>query len=210
MHKEILNKQQEDVLNIVEYFSQKDFYLAGGTALALQIGHRESTDFDIFTYNEFDNQNIYKALKTLGVKDENMQVVIDQLDEYTLFINDVKFTFLRYPFLIKDFSKEDNLVLATPLSIATMKAYALGRRGKWKDYVDIYMLLQQYTLKDIINKAQEIFGTIFSEKMFLQQLCYFNDIDYTESVIWRAPNFPSDSEIKLFLEKIVTTDLLQK
>lgn len=207
MHKEILNKKQTELINLVEYFSARNFYLAGGTALALQIGHRESIDFDLFSFNEFNNQDIYKGIKECGIEDNDLKVIIDKLDEYTLFISDVKFTFLRYPFLVKDFIKRDKMLLADDLTIGAMKAYALGRRGKWKDYIDLYFLLQKYSISDIFKKANDIFGSLFSEKMFLQQLCYFKDIDYTESVKWRIKNPPSDNDIKIFLEK-KATDLI--
>ena len=197
MHKYILNPKQIEVFNIVEHFSQKGFYLAGGTALALELGHRESLDFDLFSYKGFKNDDILKDLIDLGYRD--IESVIDKLDEYTIFINSVKITFLRYPFKIKGIQKEGNISLTTPIVIGAMKAYALGRRGKWKDYVDMYILLKEYSIKDIIREAKDIYGTIFSERMFLQQLCYFKDVDYTEEVIWRIDNPPSDKEIENFL-----------
>ena len=202
MDRNVLNEKQKSLLYIVEHFSDKNFYLAGGTALALHIGHRESIDFDMFSYGKFNNQEIYNDLIALGIKKNSLEVLIDKLDEYTLFINDIKVTFLRYPFVVKDIINKDNISLASPLTISAMKAYALGRRGKWKDYVDLYVLLQKYPLKKIISKSKEIFGTSFSEKMFLQQICYFEDLDYTESVIWLIEDIPQDSEIKNFLREV--------
>ena len=202
MHKGVLTTQQQGLLHIVENFSKKGFYLAGGTALALQIGHRQSIDFDIFSQKQFDNQKILNNIKALNIQNKDLQVIIDQLDEYTLFINNIKLTFLRYPFEIKDIKQTKNISLASPITIGAMKAYALGRRGKWKDYIDLYILLQTYPLKKIVNKAKEIFGTSFSEKMFLQQICYFEDIDYTEKVIWLKKDHPTDNEVKSFLKEI--------
>ena len=89
--------------------------------------------------------------------------------------------------------------------LAAMKAYALGRRSKWKDYVDLYFLLRDhFTIADITTTATQIFGELFSEKMFRSQLCYFDDIDYTEAVDWLIPNPPTDDEIKQALTKIAT------
>ena len=200
MHKEILNKKQLEVFNIVEYFSQKGFYLTGETALALHLGHRESIDLDMFSYKEFKNEEILEGLQSLGYS--QIETVIDKLDEYTIFINSVKVTFLRCPFQVNDIEKREKISITSPLTIGAMKAYALGRRGKWKDYVDMYILLKEYMIEDIINEAKNIYGTLFSEKMFLQQLCYFKDIDYTEEVIWRIENPPSDKEIENFLTDI--------
>jgi hypothetical protein len=198
MHLEILNKKQRDLLPILEYFSMRDFYLAGGTALALQLGHRESIDFDLFTSKSFNNLDIEKQLQ--DISENKRTVLIDKLDEYTVIENDVKFTFLRYPFDIKDVNQIENIKVADELSIGAMKAYALGRRSKWKDYIDLYILLKKYSLGSLISKSKEIFGSLFSEKLFLQQLAYYKDIDFTEEVIWRIENAPTEAEIK---EKLV-------
>jgi hypothetical protein len=202
MHKEILNTNQNEVFNIVKHFSDKGFYLAGGTALALQLGHRESLDFDMFKYEGFNNEDILKDLMSLGYSD--IKVVFDKLDEYTIYINSVKFTFLRYPFEIKEIKNIQSISIASPLDLGAMKAYALGRRSKWKDYVDLYILFHQYDLESIVDRAEGIYSTVFSERMFLQQLCYFKDIDYTEQVIWRIDNPPSNEKIQQYLKKIAT------
>lgn len=206
MNKNILDKKQLPLLKIVEHFSNKSFYLAGGTALALQIGHRESIDFDMFTYKKFENEDIYKELLSLNIKKSDLKVIIDKLDEYTLLIKDVKFTFLRYPFVIKDIIRVDNLSLANPLTIGAMKAYALGRRGKWKDYVDLYFLLQEFRLDKLISKTESIFKDLFSEKLFRQQLCYFEDVDFSEKVIWQIDNPPKREDIVAFLENVAVKD----
>lgn len=86
-----------------------------------------------------------------------------------------------------------------------MKAYALGRRSKWKDYVDLFFLLKdKFTLQQIIDRAIMIFGDLFSDKLFRSQLSYFDDIDYTEEVDYLV-NAPSDAEIKSFLIDLATT-----
>jgi hypothetical protein len=89
-----------------------------------------------------------------------------------------------------------------------MKAYALGRRSKWKDYVDLYFLLTEYfTLQEISSCATEIFGDLFSEKLFRSQLCYFDDIDYTEAVDFIISNPPDENKIKSVLTDISVTNL---
>jgi hypothetical protein len=80
-----------------------------------------------------------------------------------------------------------------------MKAYALGRRSKWKDYVDLYFILKNYYSFDQISKrASEIFDQLFSEKLFRAQLSYFDDIDYSEEVEYIVPEVPKD-EIQTWL-----------
>jgi len=88
------------------------------------------------------------------------------------------------------------------LSLAAMKAYALGRRSKWKDYVDLYYIITAYhTISEISSKANEIFGQLFSEKQFRSQLCFFDDID-TEEDIEFIVKAPSDKEIKETLSEL--------
>ena len=80
-----------------------------------------------------------------------------------------------------------------------MKAYALGRRSKWKDYVDLYFILKdRFTVQQISDRTTELFGQLFSEKLFRAQLSYFGDIDYNEAVEYLVPPVPEE-EIKSFL-----------
>jgi hypothetical protein len=115
-------------------------------------------------------------------------------------INDVKFTFFEYPFQIdakKSF--EDFLRIPALLDLAAMKAYALGRRSKWKDYVDFYFLLRDYfSIEEISGRSVEIFDQLFSPKLFRAQLSYFSDINYIEPVEYLVP-VPSEEEIRQFL-----------
>lgn len=173
----------------------------------MQIGHRESIDLDLFSYESFNNLDIVKDIKSEFTQYE-ISVVVDSLDEYTCIVNTVKLTFLRYPFIVEDIIDFGDIKLASELSFGAMKAYALGRRSKWKDYVDLYILLQKHPLDKIIKKAQDMFGDLFSKKLLLQQLSYFKDIDYTESVFWRIDNTPSNEEIKEYLAGISTQALV--
>src|SRR3989344_1078918 len=89
--------------------------------------------------------------------------------------------------LVNSFSKEfhDTPNLPDLLTLAAMKAYALGRRAKWKDYVDLYFIMKDYhSMTTIVKKTKQIFAHEFNEKIFRAQLAYFKDIDYSESVIY--------------------------
>jgi len=123
-----------------------------------------------------------------------------------LVVNEVKVTFFQYPFQIEA-NQIFNGIIRLPdlLDLAAMKAYALGRRSKWKDYVDLYFLLKEkFTIEEISRKATEIFGNLFSDKLFRSQLSYFEDVDYTEEVDYLIANSPSDDEIKAFLIEVST------
>ena len=80
-----------------------------------------------------------------------------------------------------------------------MKAYALGRRAKWKDYVDLYFILRDhYSIEEISKEAIKNFGQFYSEKLFREQLAFHKDINYSEPVEYLIPE-PSEEVIKQFL-----------
>ncbi|MBN1331330.1 nucleotidyl transferase AbiEii/AbiGii toxin family protein [Candidatus Dojkabacteria bacterium] len=200
IHREVLNKKQLELWPLLPQF--KDFYLAGGTSLALQIGHRKSIDFDLFHNAPINTEEILKLLD----KNRISNVIVDTQDEFTLIYNQMKLTFLNYPFNVKTNVKLENIESIDPLTIAAMKAYALGRRAKWKDYVDLYFVSRKYSLDHIIDRAKNIFDNLFSEKLFRTQLCYFDDVDYTEKVEYTEGHEVTDKKIKEHLKK-VSTDL---
>jgi len=73
---------------------------------------------------------------------------------------------------------ESYVKLPDLLTLGAMKAFALGKRAKWKDYVDLYFILQRYSLKELIDKTNSVFKTEFNEKLFRTQLSYFKDGDF--------------------------------
>jgi len=199
MHKDILNKQQSKKLPFLKKFS-KEFGLVGGTAIALQIGHRKSIDFDLFSIKEFKNFKIQKEIFKYKKIDH---VFVDQKGEYTVLIDGVKLTFLYYPFKIKFSKKIDGVPMADLLTLASLKAYALSRRAKWKDYVDLYFITRDYcSFKKIIKNTEKIFDKNFNEKIFRSALAYFKDIDYSEKVDYMKGMEVSDNIIKKKLTEI--------
>ena len=83
-----------------------------------------------------------------------------------------------------------------------MKSFALGRRAKWKDYVDLYFIFQKHSFQELMDKTNSIFKTEFNEKLFRIQLAYFEDIDYSEKINYMKGFEKKDDDIKQFLEKI--------
>lgn len=182
MHKEILTKEQIELLPLLGRFSNH-FGLVGGTAFALHIGHRRSIDFDIFSTKPFNNLNIKRVILRLA---KINKVFVNRIGEYTILINGVKATFFHYPYQIEFPENLDGVIkLADLLTLSAMKAYALGMRAKWKDYVDLYFVMSEYfRIDQIIKKAKQIFASEFNEKIFRAQLTYFKDIDYSEKIIY--------------------------
>ena len=199
MYKNILNIDQEKLLPFVKSFSA-NFYLVGGTAIALYLGHRRSIDFDLFSDNSFDPMHIRTKILQ-GYKIE--QTFSQGEGELTVLIDNVKITFFHYPFLIDRSAEFDGYFkLPDLITLGAMKAFALGRRAKWKDYVDLYFILQKYSFQDLTDKTSSIFKTEFNEKLFRTQLGYFDDIDYTEQIKYMTGFEKKDDDIKQFLEKI--------
>ncbi|PKP47640.1 MAG: hypothetical protein CVT94_10765 [Bacteroidetes bacterium HGW-Bacteroidetes-11] len=201
MHIEVFNKNQIQLLPLIKQF-KREYFLVGGTAIALYLGHRRSIDFDLFKFSAIKPVNIINSISGSGYKYSVTRRVTEQLN---VTVNDVKVTFFQYPFRIITTRKfQDIIKMPELLDLAAMKAYALGRRSKWKDYVDLYFLLNyQFSIEQISQRATEIFGELFFEKLFIAQLCYFDDIDYTEPVDYMAQSV-EESEIKSFLvEKVM-------
>ena len=197
MHPEILNKEQKELLPLIQQF-KREFYLVGGTAIALQAGHRRSIDFDMF---KLSNINAARTLKKINTTKFPYVITRRVSEQINLVINSVKITFFQYPYAIEtNVNFENNLRMPDLLTLSAMKAYALGRRAKWKDYVDLYFLLRSYyTLDQIVQKADTLFGQMFSEKLFRSQLAFHKDIDYSEPVEYMSGFEVTEQEVKDFL-----------
>ncbi|MEK7586609.1 MAG: nucleotidyl transferase AbiEii/AbiGii toxin family protein [Patescibacteria group bacterium] len=194
MHKEILTPAQLKLLPLVKLFT-KNFGLVGGTAIAFHLGHRESIDFDLFTFEKFSN---YPIKAKITKKRKLDTVLVNKKGEYTFLIDGVKFTFFQFPYKINFSESLDDIIkLPDLLTLAAMKAFALGRRAKWKDYVDLYFILKaHHTVSEITAKGVEVFGNEFNEKIFRTQLAFFEDIDYSEQISYKDGFFVDDEIIK--------------
>jgi len=199
MNKNILNKDQLAVLPLLKPF-MKDYYLAGGTAIALQIGHRKSIDFDMFSDKKINRSKIDNLLK-----EQIERVIVSNKEEYTLIIKGVKVTFLHYPFKTEISEKLGNYCrMPGLLDLAAMKAYTIGKRTEIKDYVDLYFLIKgHFQITEVEKRATEIFGTIFSPKLFRSQLIYFDDLDFSQKIDYIGQNTTHD-ELEGFLIKSVS------
>lgn len=197
MYPNILSQEQKELLPLIQQF-KREFYLVGGTAIALQVGHRRSIDFDLFKLSDLNAKRTLKKIDSAKISYTVTRRVSEQIN---MVINSVKMTFFQYPYAIDakiDF--ENYLRMPDLLTLAAMKAFALGHRSKWKDYVDLYFLLQDYhTLDEISQKADVLFGQMFSAKLFRSQLSFHKDINYSEPVEY-LPGFEvAEQEVKAFL-----------
>lgn len=149
------------------------FYLVGGTALALQIGHRISIDLDFFSPTPFDKNKLLDALRI----DFEVSVESESGSMLLTFIDDIKVDFVRmsYPILFSPL-EIDGVRMLEMRDIAPMKLKAVTQRGSKKDFFDLYFLLECLSLEEILRLFQEKFSqeTIFH---VLKSLTYFEDAD---------------------------------
>ena len=201
MHLEILSKEQEKLLPLINDFS-KTYYLVGGTAIALHLVHRRSIDYDLFTSSQRLN---VKALKEKIYRKGygNYENLFEDDQQKHLMLEGVKLTFFCFPYQIPANDKFfKNIKLPSLLTLGAMKAYALGGRNKWKDYVDLSFILKIHSLREVSDVATELFAGAFNERLFKEQLTYFDDIDYAEEVEY-LPGFEvTQEEIKQFLSNV--------
>jgi hypothetical protein len=133
MYKEVLYKKQLENINLLKIFSSK-FYLAWWTAIALQLWHRKSIDFDLFSSEIINNSKILNILRNKWYK-INRILIDNKWEELTLIIWWIKVTFLYYPFNISLSEEFEWIKLPDLNQLWAMKFYTLWRRSKWKDYV---------------------------------------------------------------------------
>ena len=199
MHIEILSDTQKNLLPYIAQF-KRTFYLVGGTALSLQIGHRKSIDFDLFTYKTTLNKKPIR--QKLDKVPFPKRLLFEDTDQLHLNIAGVKTTFFAYPYQIPHLENFNNVItMPSILEISAMKAFALGRRAKWKDYVDLYFVLKNFhSLQEIVVKTNQLYGEgLFSENLFRKQLSFHKDIDFTEEVEYLPGYAVDEQEVKDFL-----------
>ncbi len=200
MYPETINKRTKSVLaKIAKLDFVQNFYLAGGTALAIQLGHRESIDLDFFSREKFSAQKLKYELSKIG------KLAVDYEDEDTLngTLDDVKVSFFYYGYAQSfDLVKYENIFLADERDIAAMKIDTISARGSKKDFVDIYFLMQRHSLSQLIGFFEEKYKNIRYNKLhILKSLIYFADANDNPDPLMLV-DFDWE-KIKTFLEQEV-------
>jgi hypothetical protein len=203
IHEHVLTEKQLELAGrLLPHF--REFYLAGGTALALLIGHRRSLDYDLALPKPISPFAIERKLHAEGFSIQRTMAATT--DELSVLVEDVKVTFFTFPFIVPHDIAWGRAGINLPglMELAAMKAYALGRRSKWKDYVDLYFLFKTHLdMGSLIGKANLLFAGHFNARLFREQLCYYDDMDFSEEVEYlRTP--PDAAEIRAFLTEMAT------
>ena len=167
-----------DTLELLKRLTQepflKDCRLVDGTALALQFGHRSSIDLDFFGSFDIDGEEMFGILREYGsVEKQKLSTNIRIFD-----INGVKVDIVNYSIYpwLETPVEEDGLRLASPKDIAAMKINAIEGRGSKKDFIDIYFLLQLFSLEEILDFYAKKYPN-FSIYRALMSLTYFADAE---------------------------------
>ena len=154
----------------------EDFYLAGGTALALHFGHRWSEDLDFFTKYKFDSFGLISKLSKI----DKFTVTGQETDTVHGLMGNVKLSFLYYPYsLLEDFHVYNKIKIASIKDIALMKLIALVQRGTKKDFIDLYFIEKEVIkIEELINLFPEKFKiSSYQPILIYKSLGYFEDAD---------------------------------
>ena len=151
----------------------KDFALAGGTSLSLQIGHRISVDLDFFGNSPFEINEMLDLLHPLG----NVSILKQSRNILITEVNGVKVDFVNYRYpLLRNILEIDGIRLVSTADIAAMKFGAVAGRGRKRDFTDIYFLLQEFSLAEMMSFYNAKYDD-GSEMMVARSLTYFDDAD---------------------------------
>jgi hypothetical protein len=160
-------------------------YLAGGTALALHIGHRVSYDMDFFTQEVFDEQVMLGKLNSLR------EFAKDQVSWRTVLgvLGGVKFSIFYYEYPLVDKTVEfEGLQIVTPKDISAMKLLAISDRGARRDFVDLYFMREMFTLEQVFEWYGQKFGNLEERRYhLLRGLNYFEDAEQQDMPIMFQP-----------------------
>ncbi len=196
-----LQTVKPNTLELLKSLMQKEylnsFVLVGGTALALQMGNRESIDLDLFSTADFSSNEILSSLLN------DYQIIVNNQLTQTLIstINQVKVDFIKfhYPF-IRPFVIIENIRMASIEDIAAMKLDAITGRGSKKDFYDLFFLLQHYSIDELFSFYSEKYPhqTTFH---VIRSLSYFEDAE-------KQPNpivFDKTITWEIVKQKIIST-----
>ena len=202
MYWNIFDKVRYELLKkISEVVSINDYYMVGGTALSLQLGLRESYDFDFCVKSEFNNEILLDELKSIG----NVEVIQNQKGTCDVLLNGVQVSFLYYPNeVLADFTKAEempNLKIASIFDIAVMKLVAIGGRGAKRDFFDLYNIIEKCNINsyELVNGLKQKCGDNINYVNIIMGLSYFEDAE-NEVLSNTFVNYNWENIKKFFIE----------
>lgn len=201
---DILDQPRKKILKKLDFIKKKHIYLAGGTALALFLGHRTSLDFDFYSQEKFLPEVILKEFKDEFKKD--LSIKRQAPDTLLLTVNQIDCSLFYYPYkLVKSLQKTDYFYLASIDDIAAMKAIAIVQRGTKRDFIDIYYLIRDKGLPYLLDVVQKKYPE-YDPYLILKSLIFFKDADADVSergIKILDKTIPSWTKLKRFIEQEV-------
>ncbi len=177
----------------------KDFNLVGGTSLSLQLGHRNSIDIDLFGNAEINQNSFIEKLENYG------QVTVNQNSKNILItdVNGIKIDFVNYKYpLLSDVLVVENIRMLSTKDIAAMKLNAISGRGSKKDFIDLYFLLNEFTLKEMLDFYLQKYPD-GSEFMVFKSLSYFEDANEQLNPKMMSKNFNWETCKQKIIEEVL-------
>lgn len=195
-------KKALDILSKEEWLSESGWYLAGGTALTLQVGNRKSVDLDFFTTKK---SFLSKRLISHFKKSQNWKIELEENDTVYCTLNGAKISFIAYPFFIpkQKFSLYGSIKVLNPIDIGVMKITAISQRGRKRDFFDLYWCANNIEpLEKIIKRLKVQYPMIAHDyHHILKSLVYFEDAENDpEPEIFFSANW---KQVKNFFKKEV-------
>lgn len=198
------NAVDRELLDLVGKLQQKsyltDFYLVGGTALALYYGHRKSEDIDLFSNVGFDARQLLEEIN----QDFNYQLFNTAENTLKGSIDGINVDIIahRYPYL-KNPIVRDDISLLSDCDIIAMKLNAISVSGqRSKDFIDLYYALQNHSLNDIISFYKDKYNQK-SESHILKSMVYFEDVDLADwPILLAEPELSWETVKKEIVEKV--------
>lgn len=192
-----IDSNRKELLMKLSFLKDSGFYMAGGTALALQIGHRESVDFDFYTEKEFKADKLVSDIKKVATSLE-----VEVPDPNTLMgkINGVSVSFFEYDYRMVAAFVDAGVNLASLPDIAAMKCIVVVQRGTKRDFVDMYFLNKMFGLPKIFGWAKKKYP-MYDIYHIKTALMYF--VEAEKDVMPKMLVDCSWKDVKIELEKAV-------
>ncbi|MBI2416253.1 MAG: nucleotidyl transferase AbiEii/AbiGii toxin family protein [Candidatus Kerfeldbacteria bacterium] len=160
LHATVITSAMKEIAQGIFNDCDPNYYLAGGTALALQIGHRKSIDLDYFIADDIDTKQLRNRLEDI-FQSTTMQITFEQKNTLWCLIDGVKISFIsRSDALLQPVSIEDSFRLVSIADIAIMKLSAICSRDEYKDYFDLACIAQQVDVRSWLSYWDEIYPNV--------------------------------------------------
>lgn len=204
----ILDDQRQKLLDLLGFTKDLNLYLAGGTGLALYLNHRTSVDFDFYRPQPFDRGSLVKFFldNLSGLK---VEVLRDKDGTFDLNVGKINISCFYYNYASTfALNRIKGINVASLEDIAAMKLIAIVQRGTFRDFVDIFYLLQRFDLLQLLKWAKEKYPA-YNENPILKGLLFFNDAeenleDQKQRIKIFDPNFSWPNAKKFIKDAVLT------